>query len=114
MTIEQLQKEICKKYAAQFTPLNLNLKLGISDDFLSGKLPLNGLRHPPENGTCGWFLWAGEDLSTDKNYFKPLHTVHLIEKCPSILKFLGLPPGWRFLVAGDYEDVWFDEKLFEI
>ena len=28
-----------------------------------------------------------------------------------IKKYLGLAPGWRFLIAGDYEDVWFDERL---
>jgi hypothetical protein len=28
--------------------------------------------------------------------------------------YLALPPGWRFLIAPDYEDVWFDESLLHI
>ena len=27
---------------------------------------------------------------------------------------LRIPPGCRFLVAGDYIDVWFDESLFNV
>lgn len=113
MDIEQSQREVCRKYDAPFERLDFNLKLGIAADFFSGKIPLNGLRHQPENETCGWFLWAGEALSQEDDYFKPLHVFHLIEKCPTVLKYLGLPPGWRFLVAGDYEDVWLDETLLK-
>ena len=32
---------------------------------------------------------------------------------PDVLRFLALPPGGRFLVAGDYEDVWEDTSLLE-
>jgi hypothetical protein len=35
----------------------------------------------------------------------------LADWCPGVLRFLGLPPGWRFLLAGHYEDVWQDEAL---
>ncbi|WP_443019960.1 immunity protein Imm33 domain-containing protein [Shewanella sp. OMA3-2] len=27
---------------------------------LSVNLPINGLRHKAENGTCGWYIWCGE------------------------------------------------------
>lgn len=30
---------------------------------------------------------------------------------PQALRYLGLPPGWRFLVAAAYEDIWFDPAL---
>lgn len=33
---------------------------------------------------------------------------------PEIKKYLGLPPGWRFLIAPGYEDIWFDEALLSI
>jgi hypothetical protein len=72
------------------------------------------LKHPSEIPTCGWFLWAGEELFLDEKNVKSLHVYHLLETYPDILKYLALPPGWRFLVAGNYEDVWFDEKLLEI
>ncbi|WP_456239028.1 immunity protein Imm33 domain-containing protein [Ruegeria haliotis] len=87
-------------------------KVDISQSALDGILPLNGLRHPKENDTTGWYIWGGEQLSEDEDYFKPLHTAHLELKCTLALKFLSLPPGWRFLTDGTYEDVWFDANLF--
>ena len=36
--------------------------------------------------------------------------------CLSDLRQMGLalPPGWRFLLAPDYEDVWYDPSLLLI
>jgi hypothetical protein len=42
-----------------------------------------------------------------------MHVRHLAEECPEILPYLGLPPGWRFLVTPDHEDIWFDQSLLE-
>ncbi len=114
MDVEATQLETCRKHGVECLPADLNLKLGISDNFFSGELPLNGLRHPPGGDTCGWYLWAGETLSDATDFFKPLHVSHLLERNATIMRFLGLPPGWRFLVANDYEDVWFDSTLLEI
>lgn len=36
---------------------------------------------------------------------------HLLEEFPEIGEYLSLPPGYRFLLAAGYEDVWYDEKL---
>lgn len=105
---------ICGKYGAECQPPDAELKLGVSDNFFTGVLPLNGLRHPQELDTCGWYLWAGEEMSEAEDFFKPMHVHHLEERCPSIVKFLALPPGSRFLLAGDYEDVWFDATLLEV
>jgi hypothetical protein len=113
MDVAHSQREICQKYGAECVPLDLGLKLGVSENFFSGELPINGLRHPPEGNTCGWYLWAGEELSDAEDYFKPMHVSHLAERCPEVIPYLGLPAGWRFLTAGEYEDVWFDEKLLE-
>ena len=111
-TNEQLK--ICRKYGAEYQPLDVGLKLGVLDNFFSGMLPLNGLRHPQQRGTCGWYLWAGEEMLEAEDFFKPMHVYHLVERCPEVLKYLALPAGWRFLVAADYEDVWFDAKLLEV
>ena len=88
-----------------------HLKVGIALNVREGITPINGLRHPPEGDTTGWYIYAGEELSDDPDFFKPLHVEHLDKWCPQIKKYLGLPAGRRFLVAGDYEDVWFDESL---
>lgn len=75
--------------------------------------PIHGLRHPPEGQTNGWYIWTGE-LSTDEDFFKPWHQSHLIQKIPELARFLSLPPGTRFLIAPDHEDVWEDPSLLQI
>lgn len=109
--MDRAQMEVCRRYGAVFAPPDGIFKLGISDSGLRGERPLNGLRHPPENGTSGWFIWGGEELSTDPEFFQPLHIRHLQERCAAVLPYLALPPGWRFLIAHDYEDVWYDRTL---
>ena|ERR1035441_3420738 len=108
------QKGICEKYGTPFSPVSPELKVGIAQNVKAGLKPLNGLRHPPEGDTSGWYIWAGETLSTDPAFFVPVHIEHLAEWCPEALKYLGLPPGWRFLTAGDYEDVWEDKSLLDV
>ncbi|MBU1221213.1 hypothetical protein KKF34_00625 [Myxococcota bacterium] len=108
------QQALCKQYSAKFTPSPTFLKVGISLNVRDGILPINGLRHPPEGDTTGWYIWAGEELSDDPEFFLPLHVAHLAEWCPEALRFLGLPPGWRFLFAGKYVDVWEDLSLLDI
>ncbi|HEV7320361.1 MAG TPA: hypothetical protein VGO04_17315 [Ensifer sp.] len=105
------QRDVCRRYGAGFDAPDMSCKLGISASALQGKQPLNGLRHPPENGTNGWYIWGGEELSADPDFFMPLHGHHLQELCVSVLPYLALPPGWRFLIAPDHEDVWYDGTL---
>jgi len=103
------QLEICAKYGASFAPSSDEDKAGVASN--TDLRPLNGLRHPPEPGTCGWFIWGGSVLSDSPEYFKPYHVAHLQELCPQVLPFLGLSPGWRFLIHGEHVDVWFDDSL---
>ncbi|HYS71853.1 MAG TPA: hypothetical protein VEM95_05475 [Thermoplasmata archaeon] len=44
----------------------------------------------------------------------PVHVEHLDDWRPEVLPFLGLPPGWRFLLAKDYADVWEDRSLLDV
>jgi hypothetical protein len=110
----QQQRDTCDRYGVEFVPAPRRLKVGIARNVREGILPINGLRHPPAGETAGWYIWAGEEMSDDPNFFEPLHVEHLVEWCPHALRFLGLPPGWRFLVAGDYEDVWEDSSLLDV
>lgn len=112
--IEELQKELCNNHNAEFLSSPSDLKVGIATNVRDGVMPINGFRHPPEGDTTGWYIYAGEELCDDSDFFKPLHVEHLDDWCLQIKKYLGLPPGWRFLIAGDYEDVWFDESLLEV
>ena len=113
MDIQSDQIAICKYYGSDFVRTLPLQTLGISRTFCKQNPPIHGLRHPAEGATAGWYIWTG-DWSSDPNFFVPIHAQHLVERCPSILHLLGLAPGWRFLVADNYEDVWFDPKLIEI
>jgi hypothetical protein len=114
VTLLSEQKRVCQNFGADFLQCEEFLKVGISRDFDRGQFPINGLRHPPEGDTTGWYIWSGEDFSEAPDFFVALHALHLHDRSPEILKDLGLAPGWRFLIAPDYEDVWFDAKLLEV
>ncbi|MCE2571453.1 hypothetical protein K6Y21_08195 [Motilimonas eburnea] len=104
------QKEICRKFNAEFAPCSETDKLGLAVETL-GQLPINGLRLVAENGTSGWYIWCGETMGQEADFFKPLHVSHINKYLPEIEPYLALPTGYRFLVADDYEDVWYDALL---
>lgn len=111
---EGQQRKICKQYGAEYVPSPAQLKVGIARNVLDGTLPINGLRHQSAGDTTGWYIWAGGEPSTDPEFFQPLHVAHLESWCPLVLRFLGLAPGWRFLVTKDHEDVWEDPSLLDM
>ncbi|WP_137940529.1 hypothetical protein [Chitinivorax sp. B] len=108
--IENLQKEVCRRFNAPYEPSELNLKVGVSRDLKLGGYPINGLRISKKGDTNGWYIWIG-DWSDADDFFVPLHGFHLCEWCEKVIPYLGLPAGWRFLLAEGYEDVWFDPDL---
>jgi hypothetical protein len=108
------QVSLCRKYGVEYVPCQLHLKIGISKHFDSAKYPLNGLRHPLEGDTTGWYIWSGEEFSNEPDFFVPMHAIHLVTKAHELLKYLGLAPGWRFLIAPNHEDVWEDIRLLKI
>lgn len=106
------QKEICEKYNSEWAPINKKLQVGVSTNLISD--PINGLRHPNDKGTTGWFIWTGE-YSEAEDFFKPICAEHLLQIRPQIIKYLGLDIGYRFLADNNgYEDVWYDETLKQI
>ena len=111
--VEQLQRRFCEEQNHDYVAAPPDLKVGIALQ-TQGRVPINGLRHPPQADTTGWYLWSGEELPSGDAAFLPVHAKHLIDLQPEVLKFLGLPPGFRFLIAGDYLDVWFDPSLLEV
>jgi hypothetical protein len=114
VSIEDSQIKICEQYGVTYQSSLSDMKVGIALDSISERSPINGLRHAPEGDTTGWYIWGGEEPGVEADYFKPLHVEHLLEYCPAILKYLGLPSGWRFLIAEGYEDVWYDETLLAV
>ena len=109
------QLAVCARYGVTPDAPSDDSRLGIAPNARQSDLwPLNGLRHRPEHGTNGWYIWRGEHLSQADDFFESLHTSHLQDWCPDAIRFLALPPGWRFLVAPGQEDVWFDAALLNI
>jgi hypothetical protein len=104
------QQDLCRRYGVMPDYVNDFEKVGIALATLQQR-PLNGLRHPRDGDTCGWYIWGGPELSTAADFFQPLHVKHLVEICPRALDFLALPAGWRFLTSEDYVDVWHDSSL---
>jgi hypothetical protein len=108
------QRELCRRHKAAYSPPEPDSKLGIASNVKAGLVPLNGLRHPPDGGTCGWYIWAGKEVSEASDFFQPLHISHIAEWSAPVLPYLALPPGWRFLIADGYEDVSFDPTLLDV
>jgi hypothetical protein len=113
MQIEEIQQAFCCEREANFVAAP---QRSISGFALStkGQTPINGLRHPMTGESSGWYIWCGEKFSEDPDFFSPIHTGHLYEDYPELIKFLGLSPGYRFLLSGTYVDVWYDDSLLNI
>jgi hypothetical protein len=111
--IEQAQRAICQKYGVAFVPASGDDKTGFALS-TKGLIPINGLRHPTGDGTSGWFIWCGEAFSEASDFFASIHTRHIYERDPEIGRLLGLPPGYRFLLAGEFLNIWYDETLLDI
>jgi hypothetical protein len=111
--IEEAQKALCNAYGAAYVSTQPNDKIGFAGT-TSGLKPINGLRHPAMQGTSGWYIWCGESFSEAADFFEPQHARHVYEKMPEASHLFGLPPGYRFLLAGDYLDVWYDDKLLVV
>lgn len=105
------QKALCGKLGVEFMPSPLGSIAGLSRKYRQSIGPVNGMRCMPGTGENGWYFWCGEELGQFDDFFQPVHVSHIVEALPRVAKFLGLPPGWRFLLADNYEDVWFDASL---
>jgi hypothetical protein len=111
--IEEIQKSFCQTRGIKYLscPPECNLGFALSTE---GKVPINGLRHPPQGDTCGWYIWCGEEFSESPEFFSPVHVKHIYEDNAEIARLLGMVAGYRFLLAGSYLDVWYDESLLHV
>jgi hypothetical protein len=110
--LTELQIDFCREHEYKCVVTGMNEIVGFANQTRGGS-PINGLRHPSHGNASGWYIWCGVDYSSEDDFFEPIHAIHLNERCPEIIKLLGLPPGYRFLVAGEYVDIWFDETLLD-
>ena len=89
-------REICAAFGSDFVPPAPLDKVAVALNTLD-QSPLNARRVSPERGACGWYVWGGEGGSRSRTagFFQTLQVAHLLERCPQIIPFLGLAPGWR-------------------
>jgi hypothetical protein len=61
------QEAFCVEHAVEDVASLPESKLGFAFS-TKGKIPINGLRHPAVGDTNGWYIWCGEDFSSDAKY----------------------------------------------
>lgn len=115
--ITQQQKQVTSRLGVDFCSSNMDSMVGIDKGIQKKIFPVHGLRHPPEGVGTGWFIWSScHEIPQDQpHFFSPVHARHIYDEYPYIAKYLGLPPGWRFVIDDKgYEDIWYDEALLKI
>ena len=110
---QEARLNVCKNVGATYLFCPDDCRLGLQREFDASVLPLHGLRHPSEHGETGWYVWVGE-LSDAPDFFQPVPAEQLVAQAPLVDPYLGLGPGWRFLLAPGHVDVWYDESLLAI
>lgn len=108
--IEDQNQKICREYGSGFVPASEQDIIGYSS-INEGVWPLNGLRNQNSTGYSGWYIWWGDNLSEKSDFFKPIHLSHVQVIGVNFRPYLSLEPGWRWLLAPDYVDVWFDASV---
>lgn len=108
----EAQQALCARHKARFTPPGEGDSLGVALPLRLGA-PVHGQRYPPEPGASGWYVWTGDGDLADGE-FRDVPVRQAAEIDPRLPRFLALPPGWRFTLTADREDVWFDPTLFEV
>ena len=105
------QKDMCIKHGAIPCPCHDNDLMDLAKDTI-GQLPINGCRRSPSANHCGWSLWCGAEPLADAQFCQL--PVSNVQRClAEAHRYLALPPGYRFLIAGAYAKVWFDATLLE-
>ncbi|MGN6317354.1 immunity protein Imm33 domain-containing protein [Trinickia sp.] len=98
------QQAICKKYGLpEAEPEDM---VGVAMATL-GRMPVYGSRIAlPAGGNVSWFFHCGE-YSDAPDFYQPVHVEHLNEILPSVIKYLRLPTGAKFIIDDQgFEDVW--------
>lgn len=62
---------MCRRFKEDYVHSHGKRKLGIALNIKEGIKPINGLCHPVEADTAGWYIWAGEVLSNDSEFLNP-------------------------------------------
>lgn len=97
ISVVRQQSEIC--WEQNLIPLfpNFNQSVVISDDVYEGK-DIEGIRYDSPQDETGWYLIT-DDYNGDIKSLKMVHFYHIAFARPDIMKYLAIPPGYRFLMG---------------
>ena len=103
------QRRVCEQYKATFVPRLPVLKVGIC----ARREGRNSADSWIEDGSRPWHDGLVHLAQATSQAERVFHRCTLNTCQSGVLRrqFLGLPPGWRFLIADGFEDVWYDAKL---
>lgn len=102
------QVTLCKEHnVIPVFPL-IGQKVPMSKDIYVGS-EVNGVRYNDEGHMTGWYL-TSNSYNGDISTLSVDHLYHLIKTRPEIVKFLALPPGYRFFHDSLGAEVWKDEE----
>lgn len=110
--LEKVQKECCEHYGAIYAPIDPEQLVVISDGVYDSSIPLEGIRYPSPEHMSGWWLTT-DRYNGDTDTLITVHFHHIYSKRPDIAIYMALPFGYRFLLGGDDEYVWYDEAIVE-
>lgn len=101
------QHSVCSKVGADFTTPRFEQLIVISDGVLEGE-ETEGVRYPSPEHMSGWWITTDKYDGNTKS-LKTVHAQHVAVNRPDLVKYLGLPHGYRFHELTN--DAWFDEKV---
>lgn len=104
-----VQQECCENFKAQYTPVDEEQLVVISDGVYEG-LPLEGVRYPSPDHMSGWWLTT-DKYNGNTESLKTVHFSHIIEYLPRVAIYMALPSGFRFMLGGEDENAWFDKNV---
>src|SRR5262249_2972439 len=64
--LKELQRRVCKAYRAEYTPPLPGSKVGIALQTI-GRTPIRAVRLPPTETTCGWYIYACDEWSSEES-----------------------------------------------
>jgi hypothetical protein len=100
----RLQQDTCRRLDLPDVDPDEMVAIAIST---LGAMPIYGTRISlPETRNISWFFHCGGHSGTI-DFYKPVHTEHLSDVLPSVMKYLRLPHGSKFIIDDNgFEDVW--------
>lgn len=105
------QIQTCERLEADFVVASADALIAFCEPFDAECGVVHGLRSVAAGRQTGWHVWTGDADADDIGFFNVLHVRDFVSLCPAVGPFLGLAPGWRFIVDGGGPRAWFDPSL---